>query len=477
MRIFGFLSIVLLFFACESQANKSAGTAEKAEIAGPANIEIQVEGLNQGQAVLVGVLTGQQYKADSTQVDATGKLVFSNPEGYRQGFYLVWLPNNATFQMLVDHDQSFKMSTKANSLIPSMTVEGSTTNEMLYKNLNFQMVQQPKFQQISNQLKSYQEGSAEYTSLKAQEKQLVQERKAHLNEIFTSHPDNFFTIFKKAGQNPDVQDVRNPDGTVDQVTQVYLYRTQFWEDVDFNDDRLLYTPVISNKLNRYMTELTPQNQDSIIKSSKFLIDKVLDKPEYFKYFANWITLNYEPTKTTLMDPEAVYVYMVQNYFTHERVFWSDSVEVYALQQRAGEMAGSLIGHKGMDVKTNDINGQMKSIYEMTADYIVIFMFNPDCDHCQEEAPKLVQFHKEWKNKGVDVFTIALDTEEAEWRKFIQSSGLPGTHVFDPTNRSIYGKYYVDNTPEVYVLNKDRTIIGKNLKIEQIETIINRDKGF
>ena len=49
-----------------------------------------------------------------------------------------------------------------------------------------------------------------------------------------------------------------------------------------------------------------------------------------------------------------------------------------------------------------------------------------------------------------------------------------TNVFDPTNRAIYATYYVDNTPEIYVLNRNRTIIGKNLKVHQIETILQRD---
>ena len=50
-----------------------------------------------------------------------------------------------------------------------------------------------------------------------------------------------------------------------------------------------------------------------------------------------------------------------------------------------------------------------------------------------------------------------------------------TNVMDPTNRSIYGKYWVDVTPEMYLINKERKIIGKNLKAFQIQTVIDRDK--
>ena len=49
------------------------------------------------------------------------------------------------------------------------------------------------------------------------------------------------------------------------------------------------------------------------------------------------------------------------------------------------------------------------------------------------------------------------------------------NVHDPSNRSIYAKYFVDVTPELYVINPDRKIVGKNLKVDQVNIIIERDK--
>ena len=194
-------------------------------------------------------------------------------------------------------------------------------------------------------------------------------------------------------------------GRPDNNAYAAIYRKRLWDDVNFDDERLMYTPVISTKLNRYITELTVQNPDSIFSAGKFLIDKVLDKPEYFKYFTNWITLKYEPTKTTLMDAEAVYVNMVQNYFTQERAFWSDSVEVYGLQQRAHEMSASLAGKQGPDVISHDLQGKKHTIYGMKSDYILVYMFNPDCEHCAIETPKLVANYNAWKAQGLSLIHI------------------------------------------------------------------------
>ncbi|MBR9922459.1 MAG: redoxin domain-containing protein [Bacteroidetes bacterium] len=357
-----------------------------------------------------------------------------------------------------------------------MMVDGSIDNELLYRNLKFENEQRPRFNSLNQQLKSLQEGTDQYEVIAAKRDELLADREAHLNEIYTEHPNALFTKFKKAGQNPVVPEVKGPDGAIDRKAQVFLYRTQFWNDVDWNDERLLYTPVISNKLKRYIEELTPQNPDSILSASYYLMDMVPETSEYYKYFANWIVTYYDPKETTLMDPQAVFTNMVQKYFTYDKAFWADSASVYSLQQRAYEMSASLVGKKGPDVTANNPNGQPKSIYEMDAPYIVVYMYTPSCEHCAVETPKLVQWYKEWKPKGVDVYGIAIDTDHDEWVEYIRKNNMPWTNVFDPTNKSIYAKYYVDVTPEIYVLNPERTIIGKNLKVEQIATMIERDQA-
>ena len=128
--------------------------------------------------------------------------------------------------------------------------------------------------------------------------------------------------------------------------------------------------------------------------------------------------------------------------------------------------------KGQDVVALDNNGLTKSIYALQSPFVVVYMFNTHCEHCMKETPKLKKFAEEWKSKGVEVFSIVLESSEEEWKEYIAKNQLQTwTNVRDPSNRSIYGKYYVDITPEMYVLNKDRIIIGKNLHTDQLETII------
>ena len=225
-----------------------------------------------------------------------------------------------------------------------------------------------------------------------------------------------------------------------------------------------------------MSELTAQHPDSIVQAATWLIDQALPYPQYFKFFANWVPLNYEPTKTTLMDPEMVYTNIIQRYHTFERAFWADSTLVIGLQRRASEMAGSLLGLKGPNVTANDFNGNPKSIYDMKEDYIIVYLYSPDCEHCREETPKLNDWYMKSKPFSANVYGIGVKTTDAEWRAYAASARIPWTNVYDPTNRAIYAKYFVDITPEMYVLNKERTIIAKNIKTHQLDEVINRDRG-
>ncbi|MCC6725283.1 MAG: redoxin domain-containing protein [Saprospiraceae bacterium] len=441
------------------------------------DITVTIQGLSaSGYAKLIGSFEGQNYLADSAQIGPNGTIVFKRKEPYFPGLLYLLLPGDMNLQMLIDLDQTFSMTTSLGNMAGDMKVNGSVENQLLYESLQYDEKQRVAMQAVATKMARFKPGTPEYPAAKAEQDKLVDDRRQYLEKLFKENPTTLFTSFKRAGQNPDLRDCYKPDGTMDTLRYGYNYRQRFWKGVDFNDERLLYTPVVSKMLERFITELTPQHPDSVVKYSIFLVDRVVDKPEFFKYFANWIVLKYDPKESTLMDPQAVYVNMIERYFTYERAVWSDSAEVFGLQQRAYEMSASLMGKKAANVQVPGMDGKPYALYDKKAPYVVVYMWNPDCEHCAEQTPKLVQLYNQMKDKGLDVYGIAVNTEDAKFRAAVKKYGMPWTNVFDVTNKSIYAKFYVDNTPEVYLLDPDRTIIAKNLQVDQIMTMVDRDKA-
>lgn len=482
MRLFFSFLAFLTLLSCGDPAGATATTTsgstsstvttaslENRKLESP-DIRVTLNGLSPQGALLIGQFAEQQYKADEGVAEGN-TVVFKREEPYKPGHYYAYFTDGSAIQLLIDEDQTFSLTADQSTAITDMKVEGSIDNQLLYETLAFEAEMAEEFNMISQGLAGLRAGQPGYDELQADRKALVAKRTAFQDERFNKYPNSLFTAFKRAGRNPELREIKGANGAIDEEAQVAAFRDDFWNDVNFADIRLLNTPVIFNKLKRYMTELTPQNANAIISSADKLLEKVLPHPEYFKFVANWITLQYEPGKTTVMDGAAIHVHMIQNYFTRERAFWSDSMTVYGLQQRADQMAYSLVGQPGPDITVPGIDGKPKRLYDLKKPYIAVFMFNPECEHCIEQTPLLVQAYQSLKDE-LDVYAIALDTDDAKWKNFVKQYGLGQfTNVYDPTNRSIFKTYYVDNTPELYLLGPDRKIVSKNLKVSQLAQAI------
>lgn len=443
---------------------------------GGSDFTIKVAGAKAERADLIGFFGEENFLADTTIRSADGTMRFSNPSGYAQGLYYVSMAKKPTpryLQIMLGPDQKFTMETTLSNPDGDMKVTGSPDNAAFFENLGAEKAGNTKLQAINARVTAAKEGTPEHQAAKKDQSDLLDQRDADLEKLYKKYPGTLFEKFKRAGANPRVRE------DVPQEEIAYHYRKEFWDGVDFSDRRLLRTPVIKNKLKRFFEELTPQNQDSLYVSATNLVDKSLTSAEYFKFFANWIVMKYEPTKCTLMDPEFIHVKLLQKYFTKERAFWADSLTVFGLQQRAAEMQNSLIWDKGPNVISKDLDGVTHNLMANDEDYLIVYMFAPSCEHCQEETPKMVEWYNKQKREGKsrDVYAIALDSnvdDPNELANYISKTKIPFPVVWDPTNRSIYKTYYVDITPEIYVLNPERKIVGKNLKTFQIDTMINRD---
>lgn len=442
---------------------------------GSLNVVLQLDGAANDVAKLLGVLGNQNFMVDSAIGDANGKFVFTADTLLPKGFYYVMLTSdNSYFQLLLGEDQEFTLTATKGNFVPTMKVEGDLDNELLYKNLQFEADFSQRLKPISDQLATFTEGTPEHTRFKQEQEKLVAERKAHVQWFSENHPKSLFTQFKVSGQNPDLTFPKKPNGELDQVAQVYAYRNAFWNGVDFNADWTLRTPVYANKLRKYIRELTPQNADSLIKYADALIAKTKGNKELFKFTVNWIALEYKTPKT--MGTEALYVHLIDTYWTEELAFWSNPEEIKGLRGEISLMKPSLIGKTGQDITAINEKGESVSLYELNTPIKVVFIYSYECEHCQKETPDMVRVYNQWKDQGIGVFALSTDKDEAKWKQFVADNKMTFTNAFDPQRKSRYErKYHIDITPELYVLDKNNKIIASNLSPNQLPAFLEGER--
>jgi peroxiredoxin len=437
-------------------------------------ITFKIGGFTEGVAKLVGVYADANYMADTAKIASDGTIQFAKTEGYVDGLFYLLLPDETSFQFMVANGENFTVKAKKGDFLNTLQAEQSVENKIFFENQRFQAGLEQRFNAVMAEMRKQPQGSAEFENLKAKQQNLLNEREGILTKLKMDYPNALFTKFKLAGQNPKYRYAFRSNGSLDSIQTMRNFQEDWWNGFDFSEARLVRTPVFQNKLKKYISELTVQHPDSIVKSAINIIDKTFNNKELFKVAANWITYNHKPTVGKLMDCDAIYAQLVLKYFTPEN---SEKLgipleDITSMRNTATAMLPSFVGKIGQDIVARNKNNELKSIYGLKSAITVIYIYNPDCEHCQEETPKLRAVYDQWKSRGIEIFSIVYNAKDkAEWQDFAQKYGINWTDIWDPEVKSRYNeKYYTDITPEMYVLDKNHKIVAKNLKASQLPEV-------
>lgn len=448
-------------------------------------LKFDVSGCSEGTAILAYYYGDKQYIKDSTKIDATGSFVFAGEEELDQGIYItVMPPDNKYFEVIIDGNQHFTMSTKYDAPIKSMKVSGSEENKRFYDYLNFLNAQKKKSEPFSKRAEELQKSDStgfrklpEFKELQEKMATVDEEVKDFKNKFIDDNPTALLTKVFLASKDPDIPEAPVlENGKVDSTFNWRYFKNHYWDFVDFSDDRIIRTPVYHNKLKRFMTKTIVQVPDSIIKEASILVEKTRKSPELFKYTVFWITSHFETSKQMGMD--AVFVHMAKNYYMTGQAFWADSTTVAKIGDRAKKLEYSLIGKVAPNLLMKDTSGVFQILHAIQKDYTIAYFWDPECGHCKKVTPKVKEFYDNFKEElDVEVYGVCTNPDEKEsWIKYINENNLDWINVDDPEQKTAY-KYLYDiySTPVIYLLDKDKKIIAKRIGPENLENFIRYHK--
>jgi thiol-disulfide isomerase/thioredoxin len=117
-----------------------------------------------------------------------------------------------------------------------------------------------------------------------------------------------------------------------------------------------------------------------------------------------------------------------------------------------------------------------NIHDVDADYTVLVFWEPTCSHCKKAIPKLHTIYKnELKDQNVKVLAVCTQFGEdgkEKWVDFVNNHQLyDWINAWNPYDYKYKVVYDIRSTPQIYVLNKDKEIIGKKLGPENVPELI------
>ena len=131
-----------------------------------------------------------------------------------------------------------------------------------------------------------------------------------------------------------------------------------------------------------------------------------------------------------------------------------------------------IGKKAPDIQSVTIDNKCFDLSIVDDKYTIILFWSYSCPHCHDLLKELAAFAKE--NKDFAIVTVNVSGELRQVKRLIKKVGLKKYYnICDGQgwDSPIVVDYAVDMTPSMFLLDKNKIIIGKPFNTEEIENSI------
>jgi thiol-disulfide isomerase/thioredoxin len=425
---------------------------------------------------------------DTAQVKA-GAFHFDGKKPLPEGIYYLVLAKNKLFDFVVGKNQTFTLEThstdylKVDEYVKNLVVKGDADNQLYFENLHFIGERSVEAEPLIKILKD--------STLKEDQKKPTRESFSKINDkvmtyqkrLIEKNPTTMTARLLKVTQQIEVPDPpKKADGSIDSTFQLKYYRQHFFDNMDLADDALIHLPrpFYQEKVKEYLDKLFIPAPDTITKAIDGLVAKAKKNPETYKYLVYSCMVLYQAPE--IMGLDEVFVNLNDKYFTSgEMNYWAGASVKKSMKDHADKIRTSMIGRTGANLMMQDQNLQPRSMYDIKNKYTILFIFDPDCGHCREETPKLVEFYNKSKAKyNFEIFAVAQDSSMAKMKGFIKEFKTPWITVNGPRTylKEHYTKlYHAETTPTIYILDDKKKIIAKKLPVKQLDDFLSKHEKF
>ena len=413
---------------------------------------------------------GQHFRDTFIIVDSStsqnNAVTFAGKQKLSTGVYtLLDSQKKQIFDFMVDDSRNFSIAFDEKHSNEGMSVKGSKANTVMFNYMAKQDWAHAKSKEI-NELKK---DPTKADKVSEEMKKLNEEMKQFESDHMKQYASNRFTQLIQMFGNIDVPD-KIPAGSRDtnlREWQARYYRTHYWDNVNFSDHSLIYTPHLFNKMNYYFFGiLYHQDADTITRYAHLVLDRIVNDSTMLRYFLDFIIPHYERS-TKNIGWDQVYVNLIKDYYLAGKCPWATKADLYSKRQSVDFLSQSLIGAMGQELLMADTNQSENpadwiSSHAFPQKYVMLWFWDPDCNHCKKQTAELKILYDSLTaagNKIFEVYAVGYESDVKKWLNYVHKHELPFVNVGGPNVNIDYQEAYnVHGAPTMILLNADRQII-------------------
>lgn len=451
-----FLLICMIFLSFASQAQQV--------------INFDIKNYDNDTLILGNYFGEKTLVKDTLYAKGKGKFQFTLKDSLPQGVYLVLLkPNNDFFQLLANgKDKVIDISIDA-KVLDEVDAKGSPENSAFYDYMKYLKKIRPLADTLKARMDRAKEAKKDFSKEEKELADLDKNVQKEQRDIMARFQGSVLHLMLNANIEPVIPDFEGSDEEKQRL-RYYFYKNRYFDNVDFKHPAILRTPFLYQKVNYYLNKLTPQSPDSIIISVDYILNKVEHNPEMYRYFLADFLNKYAQLK--IVGHDALYVHLVDKYYTKGKAHWVDDETLEKMKENANDLRPILIGKKMPDFITYKEDKTAVRLYNIQSPYTIVFFWAPDCGHCKKITPNVVDFYKKYKDKGVKLLAVCTKSGDKYgtcWPA-IKEKGMEDFINTGDEYRRYDAIFKIKTTPKIFILDKDKKILLKDIPAEDIEKI-------
>ncbi len=472
-------------------------------------IRLKVEDQKDTTVFLIKYFGSKLFYADTAQMK-NGEVIFDGSK-QKPGIIGLFLPGQRYFEFVYNNEE-VQLETKGPDFMANMVIKKSEENKVFIPYVKFISSKKGEIAKLNEQRAKLNSEDPQYKVLGTQIEALNKEVDAYQSLLIANNTDRLVSKIVKMSMEVVVPEPpKDANGKIlDSSFSYKYYFSHYWDNVDLKTDALVNNPIFANKLEFYFgKQMMIQHWDTIIKYAFQFCDALNPKSKMYEYSVGWIASTYG--KSEIMGMDKVYYSMLKRYFCTKDAsgkspaFWVAEDKFEDLCENLDNKMNTVMGIKPPNLIMRDTSDtKWLDFYSLNAEYTILYFWDPECGHCKKVTPKIQTLYSEkWKARNIEVFAIGkgVGKDFEAWKKYIRDTKL--TFINVAVTNSIYeiakstpeklvplypgekGKpttlqslnyqqtYDIYSTPKVFVLDKDKKIIAKNLSVSQLEDLLDK----
>ncbi|MCD4773271.1 MAG: redoxin domain-containing protein [Bacteroidales bacterium] len=422
-----------------------------------------IEDFSNKKLYLTDFYGDQKNIIDSTLSDETGKFEFYFSEEMPVGQYRILVENNFIDIIFNKEDIQFITS----NLSPNENIEiiNSDENRLYYDYLYNRNLCQFKIDLLSDIIDYYPEHDIFYATAKKEYIFIQKKFSDFVNDLLKNNPESYVARIaafeRKSFKDPELSP----------FARKAYEKFHFFDYVNFNDTLLLHSNVISSKIVSYLSFYQDkrfskeQLENSFIQAVDTLMLKAFDNEKVYEFVVEYLIKGFDRFGfTKVISHIAEYSGIGEKCVNKKRKS--------ELERRIEGINKMAIGNQAPEIRATDINGNEVILSEIEKENTLVVFWASSCPHCT----RFLQQLKKTYNKNIndlEIITISIDTSRSEYLNYINKNNYKWINVcdFNGWDSKPAHDYSVYATPTIYLLNKNKMIIGQPASVGEIKDML------